>query len=299
MTNYESAKLARNERLDAFYEERESVVSVNTKLQEAFVAFKANNVKIRVKAAESMTSTKGYTREKLETREALTEELYDVTLIGGAYAASKDDDVLEQAMTVTRSELIYMAENEFVNKAQFILNTAGAIATELQPWGLSADKLADAVALLEEYKTQKPLPKEIEAIVRRLEGEIDDLMADNELLLTKQIVKLIKLFRSTNPEVADEFTSLNKIDKPPVSHTRVTAVYTTRAGAPVANYTLKLNNATTTVEFTANEEGTVFHARVPFGMYNGTVEKDGAVLAEIRDLKVTRGKVTRIEGVVG
>ncbi len=298
MTNYEGAKVTRNERLDAFAMDHDAVISTNVKLKEGFTKFKANNEQIRVKSAESMTSTKGYTREKLETREALGEEIFDVALIAGAYAADEDDDVLENAMEVTTSQLMQMPENVFVDKVQFIITTASEIASALQPWGLTPEKLEDAISLLADYKLRKPLPAEIDAKVRRLEAEIDDLLVANDVLLKKKIEKLILLFRNTNPEVTDEFTSLNKIDKPPVSHTRVTAVYTTKAGAPVAGYTLKLQNGDAVLEFVADEEGVVFHARVPFGTYNGTVEKDGRVLVSIRELRVKRGQVTRIEGVV-
>jgi len=136
----------------------------------------------------------GVARDKRETRAMLEKKTMQVVVRLIAYAAHKNDTLLEDKIGFTMSDLRNAADTIIKDRCDAVYVKAKELLTELTGYGITQQVLDDLRKLIDQYYDLIPMPRQ-RIIERKKQKESLDLLfheADNTLALLDKTIGMVR-----------------------------------------------------------------------------------------------------------
>jgi hypothetical protein len=220
-------------------------------------------------------NTTGIRMAKLTMRGELTALLLDVASRIEAYSIAVTDKVLECEVALKEYKINKLREHTVADIAHFIISKAEALQTELAPYGVTTELLADLEESYQEYNAI--VPRTRGAIVKKMgaTSSIKRLFEDIDTLLHR-IDKLVVMLRFSNPWFHSAYFKSRKIITRGVRKNALQGQIVDENGMPVAKATISVV-ANAKIETQSGDKGNYLFKRLPGGVWPVTVSKPGYV----------------------
>lgn len=212
MNDYQKAKLSMAQRVDevlsaqsSVYEEMQPMVTVASELKEKIVAIR--NAAIE-QAAVDVTEQ---TRKKREAEEKMIPVC--VRLSGALYVIgfTGNSTVSPNFLSLTPNSFYSIDDNEKVTLASNLYNIAKQHSTELEEYGFDEQKIEQAGAAIENYRTLIEKPMYAIAVRKQKTGNLKELFAGLNSLLYDRLDKMMVLFKESHPAFYGEYRNARNV----------------------------------------------------------------------------------------
>lgn len=150
--------------------------------------------------AKQSGTTSGVTADKEQARTAYEDLIFDLADQVGAYAAQKEDLLLEGQVDITRTALDKLNNDELINIGDTVARLVTENLTALAPYLVTQDDLDELSTLKTRFAGVKGATRL--AIVGRATqtNSLPEALNNTSRLLTRRLDRLITRFRRTHPE---------------------------------------------------------------------------------------------------
>jgi hypothetical protein len=182
------------------------------KYTETKTGFDGHLAELQTTSMQQQTNTKGRTLLKQQRKTELIESLMQVVTFLMAYATLESKTELLSQVDTKPFKLRKLAVNSLRALAQEIWETATALQTAIEPYGLRDAHLDNLQAAIAAFVAVMQMPQESKDLKKQLTARLKQLRQTLETDLDK-FDKLIDLLWETNPELCELYYNLRGIDE--------------------------------------------------------------------------------------
>ena len=203
-----------------------------------------------------------------------------------AYAASVNNEVLEENMKFTRSKLLRKRDNLTAADIQFILSKAIEHLDGLEPFGIKQPQIDQLTEALANFVTNIPLPRISKTDNAMITLEIEKLFKENDAIL-EEMDKLVNIKIITNNFFYKNYYLNRKVINYHGRKLAVRGVIKDTAGNPIPNVVISIPALNISTKST--EKGYYEFKNLPKGIQNLVFTKVDFITTS-RHIGITSGE---------
>ena len=302
MKRFEENHLSMFKTVDIATENHATVIDAILPLKSARTELKQIIVNLGNAVQKQSTNISGYTEEKKQRRQKMTDQTFVVGQLVSAFAIAKNMIALDGDVNYSITTLNRMSDDEVGEICNKVYLKAKEHLADLADYGITTAVLNELKELIDNYNSKTQLNKVTLEQKSEQTKIIAQLIKDGKALLTNSFDKLMLILRNTNPEAYNAYVAAR--NSMPKRHAKksngevieeeagiLTGLVSDKAdGMPIAGATVKLNGTDYKTE--TDSDGEYLFDSLPAGTYTVEISILDYQTAKLTDQKVIAGDET-------
>ena len=302
MKRFEENHLSMFKTVDIATENHATVIDAILPLKSARTELKQIIVNLGNAVQKQSTNISGYTEEKKQRRQKMTDQTFVVGQLVSAFAIAKNMTALDAEVNYSITTLNRMSDDEVGEICNKVYLKAKEHLADLADYGITTAVLNELKELIDNYNSKTQLNKVTLEQKSEQTKIIAQLIKDGKALLTNSFDKLMLILRNTNPEAYNAYVAAR--NSMPKRHAKksngevieeeagiLTGLVSDKAdGMPIAGATVKLNGTDYKPE--TDSDGEYLFDSLPAGTYTVEISILDYQIAKLTDQKVIAGDET-------
>ena len=302
MKRFEENHLSMFKTVDIATENHATVIDAILPLKSARTELKQIIVNLGNAVQKQSTNISGYTEEKKQRRQKMTDQTFVVGQLVSAFAIAKNMIALDGDVNYSITTLNRMSDDEVGEICNKVYLKAKEHLADLADYGITTAVLNELKELIDNYNSKTQLNKVTLEQKSEQTKIIAQLIKDGKALLTNSFDKLMLILRNTNPEAYNAYVAAR--NSMPKRHAKksngevieeeagiLTGLVSDKAdGMPIAGATVKLNGTDYKTE--TDSDGEYLFDSLPAGTYTVEISILDYQIAKLTDQKVIAGDET-------
>ena len=302
MKRFEENHLSMFKTVDIATENHATVIDAILPLKSARTELKQIIVNLGNAVQKQSTNISGYTEEKKQRRQKMTDQTFVVGQLVSAFAIAKNMIALDAEVNYPVSTLNRMQDDEVGEICNKVYLKAKEHLADLADYGITTAVLNELKELIDNYNSKTQLNKVTLEQKSEQTKIIAQLIKDGKALLTNSFDKLMLILRNTNPEAYNAYVAAR--NSMPKRHAKksngevieeeagiLTGLVSDKAdGMPIAGATVKLSGTDYKTE--TDSDGEYLFDSLPAGTYTVEISILDYQIAKLTDQKVISGDET-------
>ena len=302
MKRFEENHLSMFKTVDIATENHATVIDAILPLKSARTELKQIIVKLGNAVQKQSTNISGYTEEKKQRRQKMTDQTFVVGQLVSAFAIAKNMIALDAEVNYSITTLNRMQDDEVGEICNKVYLKAKEHLADLADYGITTAVLNELKELIDNYNSKTQLNKVTLEQKSEQTKIIAQLIKDGKALLTNSFDKLMLILRNTNPEAYNAYVAAR--NSMPKRHAKksngevieeeagiLTGLVSDKAdGMPIAGATVKLSGTDYKTE--TDSDGEYLFDSLPAGTYTVEISILDYQIAKLTDQKVIAGDET-------
>ena len=302
MKRFEENHLSMFKTVDIATENHATVIDAILPLKSARTELKQIIVKLGNAVQKQSTNISGYTEEKKQRRQKMTDQTFVVGQLVSAFAIAKNMIALDAEVNYSITTLNRMQDDEVGEICNKVYLKAKEHLADLADYGITTAVLNELKELIDNYNSKTQLNKVTLEQKSEQTKIIAQLIKDGKALLTNSFDKLMLILRNTNPEAYNAYVAAR--NSMPKRHAKksngevieeeagiLTGLVSDKAdGMPIAAATVKLTGTDYKTE--TDSDGEYLFDSLPAGTYTVEISILDYQTAKLTDQKVIAGDET-------
>ena len=302
MKRFEENHLSMFKTVDIATENHATVIDAILPLKSARTELKQIIVKLGNAVQKQSTNISGYTEEKKQRRQKMTDQTFVVGQLVSAFAIAKNMIALDAEVNYSITTLNRMQDDEVGEICNKVYLKAKEHLADLADYGITTAVLNELKELIDNYNSKTQLNKVTLEQKSEQTKIIAQLIKDGKALLTNSFDKLMLILRNTNPEAYNAYVAAR--NSMPKRHAKksngevieeeagiLTGLVSDKAdGMPIAAATVKLSGTDYKTE--TDSDGEYLFDSLPAGIYTVEISILDYQTAKLTDQKVIAGDET-------
>ena len=302
MERFQENHLSMFKTVDIATENHATVIDAILPLKSARTELKQIIVNLGNAVQKQSTNISGYTEEKKQRRQKMTDQTFVVGQLVSAFAIAKNMTALDAEVNFPASTLNRMQDDEVGEICNNVYLKAKEYLADLADYGITTTVLNELKELIDNYNSKTQLNKVTLDQKSEQTKIIAQLIKDGKALLTNSFDKLMLILRNTNPEAYNAYVAAR--NSMPKRHAKksngevteeeagiLTGLVSDKAdGMPIAGATVKLSGTDYKTE--TDSDGEYLFDSLPAGTYTVEVTILDYQTAKLTDQKVIAGDET-------
>ncbi|MCX6352891.1 MAG: carboxypeptidase-like regulatory domain-containing protein [Bacteroidetes bacterium] len=211
MTQYEENNLNMLRLVKQLLDDNYTQMDFYTPYVEVYNEFNQMFDAIISETENQQSANKGYRLLKIKLKDDLIEASIDLCYMAHRWAMANDDTSMVMVTDMRPYKYIKMREREFAGAILELHDALAAKQTELEPMGITVEKLASFKAAGVEYTGQIGRPKEAIEIGKNATERLKSLFIDARTLLREKMDRAINYYRLTHRDVFDLYRLFRRV----------------------------------------------------------------------------------------
>ena len=302
MKRFEENHLSMFKTVDIATENHATVIDAILPLKSARTELKQIIVNLGNAVQKQSTNISGYTEEKKQRRQKMTDQTFVVGQLVSAFAIAKNMTALDGDVNYSITTLNRMSDDEVGEICNKVYLKAKEHLADLADYGITTAVLNELKELIDNYNSKTQLNKVTLEQKSEQTKIIAQLIKDGKALLTNSFDKLMLILRNTNPEAYNAYVAAR--NSMPKRHAKksngevieeeagiLTGLVSDKAdGMPIAGATVKLSGTDYKTE--TDSDGEYLFDSLPAGTYTVEISILDYQIAKLTDQKVIAGDET-------
>ena len=302
MKRFEENHLSMFKTVDIATENHATVIDAILPLKSARTELKQIIVNLGNAVQKQSTNISGYTEEKKQRRQKMTDQTFVVGQLVSAFAIAKNMIALDGDVNYSITTLNRMSDDEVGEICNKVYLKAKEHLADLADYGITTAVLNELKELIDNYNSKTQLNKVTLEQKSEQTKIIAQLIKDGKALLTNSFDKLMLILRNTNPEAYNAYVAAR--NSMPKRHAKksngevieeeagiLTGMVSDKAdGMPIAGATVKLSGTDYKTE--TDSDGEYLFDSLPAGTYTVEISILDYQTAKLTDQKVIAGDET-------
>ena len=302
MKRFEENHLSMFKTVDIATENHATVIDAILPLKSARTELKQIIVNLGNAVQKQSTNISGYTEEKKQRRQKMTDQTFVVGQLVSAFAIAKNMIALDGDVNYSITTLNRMSDDEVGEICNKVYLKAKEHLADLADYGITTAVLNELKELIDNYNSKTQLNKVTLEQKSEQTKIIAQLIKDGKALLTNSFDKLMLILRNTNPEAYNAYVAAR--NSMPKRHAKksngevieeeagiLTGLVSDKAdGLPIAGATVKLSGTDYKTE--TDSDGEYLFDSLPAGTYTVEISILDYQTAKLTDQKVIAGDET-------
>ena len=302
MKRFEENHLSMFKTVDIATENHATVIDAILPLKSARTELKQIIVNLGNAVQKQSTNISGYTEEKKQRRQKMTDQTFVVGQLVSAFAIAKNMTALDGDVNYSITTLNRMSDDEVGEICNKVYLKAKEHLADLADYGITTAVLNELKELIDNYNSKTQLNKVTLEQKSEQTKIIAQLIKDGKALLTNSFDKLMLILRNTNPEAYNSYVAAR--NSMPKRHAKksngevieeeagiLTGLVSDKAdGMPIAGATVKLSGTDYKTE--TDSDGEYLFDSLPAGTYTVEISILDYQIAKLTDQKVIAGDET-------
>ena len=302
MKRFEENHLSMFKTVDIATENHATVIDAILPLKSARTELKQIIVNLGNAVQKQSTNISGYTEEKKQRRQKMTDQTFVVGQLVSAFAIAKNMTALDAEVNYSITTLNRMSDDEVGEICNKVYLKAKEHLADLADYGITTAVLNELKELIDNYNSKTQLNKVTLEQKSEQTKIIAQLIKDGKALLTNSFDKLMLILRNTNPEAYNAYVAAR--NSMPKRHAKksngevieeeagiLTGLVSDKAdGMPIAGATVKLSGTDYKTE--TDSDGEYLFDSLPAGTYTVEISILDYQIAKLTDQKVIAGDET-------
>ena len=302
MKRFEENHLSMFKTVDIATENHATVIDAILPLKSARTELKQIIVNLGNAVQKQSTNISGYTEEKKQRRQKMTDQTFVVGQLVSAFAIAKNMIALDGDVNYSITTLNRMSDDEVGEICNKVYLKAKEHLADLADYGITTAVLNELKELIDNYNSKTQLNKVTLEQKSEQTKIIAQLIKDGKALLTNSFDKLMLILRNTNPEAYNAYVAAR--NSMPKRHAKksngevieeeagiLTGLVSDKAdGMPIAAATVKLSGTDYKTE--TDSDGEYLFDSLPAGTYTVEISILDYQTAKLTDQKVIAGDET-------
>lgn len=302
MERFQENHLSMFKTVDIATENHATVIDAILPLKSARTELKQIIVNLGNAVQKQSTNISGYTEEKKQRRQKMTDQTFVVGQLVSAFAIAKNMTALDAEVNFPVSTLNRMQDDEVGEICNKVYLKAKEHLADLADYGITTAVLNELKELIDNYNSKTQLNKVTLEQKSEQTKIIAQLIKDGKALLTNSFDKLMLILRNTNPEAYNAYVAAR--NSMPKRHAKksngevieeeagmLTGLVSDKAdGMPIAGATVKLSGTDYKTE--TDSDGEYLFDSLPAGTYTVEISILDYQIAKLTDQKVIAGDET-------
>ena len=302
MKRFEENHLSMFKTVDIATENHATVIDAILPLKSARTELKQIIVNLGNAVQKQSTNISGYTEEKKQRRQKMTDQTFVVGQLVSAFAIAKNMIALDGDVNYSITTLNRMSDDEVGEICNKVYLKAKEHLADLADYGITTAVLNELKELIDNYNSKTQLNKVTLEQKSEQTKIIAQLIKDGKALLTNSFDKLMLILRNTNPEAYNAYVAAR--NSMPKRHAKksngevieeeagiLTGLVSDKAdGMPIAGATVKLSGTDYKTE--TDNDGEYLFDSLPAGTYTVEISILDYQIAKLTDQKVIAGDET-------
>ena len=302
MKRFEENHLSMFKTVDIATENHATVIDAILPLKSARTELKQIIVNLGNAVQKQSTNISGYTEEKKQRRQKMTDQTFVVGQLVSAFAIAKNMIALDGDVNYSITTLNRMSDDEVGEICNKVYLKAKEHLADLADYGITTAVLNELKELIDNYNSKTQLNKVTLEQKSEQTKIIAQLIKDGKALLTNSFDKLMLILRNTNPEAYNAYVAAR--NSMPKRHAKksngevieeeagiLTGLVSDKAdGMPIAGATVKLSGTDYKTE--TDSDGEYLFDSLPAGTYTVEISILDYQIAKLTDQKVIAGDET-------
>ena len=302
MERFQENHLSMFKTVDIATENHATVIDAILPLKSARTELKQIIVNLGNAVQKQSTNISGYTEEKKQRRQKMTDQTFVVGQLVSAFAIAKNMTALDAEVNYSITTLNRMSDDEVGEICNKVYLKAKEHLADLADYGITTAVLNELKELIDNYNSKTQLNKVTLEQKSEQTKIIAQLIKDGKALLTNSFDKLMLILRNTNPEAYNAYVAAR--NSMPKRHAKksngevieeeagiLTGLVSDKAdGMPIAGATVKLNGTDYKTE--TDSDGEYLFDSLPAGTYTVEISILDYQTAKLTDQKVIAGGET-------
>ena len=302
MERFQENHLSMFKTVDIATENHATVIDAILPLKSARTELKQIIVNLGNAVQKQSTNISGYTEEKKQRRQKMTDQTFVVGQLVSAFAIAKNLKALDAEVNYPASTLNRMQDDEVGEICNKVYLKAKEHLADLADYGITTAVLNELKELIDNYNSKTQLNKVTLEQKSEQTKIIAQLIKDGKALLTNSFDKLMLILRNTNPEAYNAYVAAR--NSMPKRHAKksngevieeeagiLTGLVSDKAdGMPIAGATVKLSGTDYKTE--TDSDGEYLFDSLPAGTYTVEISILDYQIAKLTDQKVIAGDET-------
>lgn len=238
-------------------------------------------------------NNKGVARTKTEKKEDMANEAVAVAHALQAYAVSISNATLYDLMSVVFTTIMKSKDSAAISACKLVHSTAtGLPSAAIEAFGVSEtvlDTLSNSIAV---FETASPTTRNVITNKTVLTGNLKKLVGEGNTIMRKQLIKIGRQFKKTNPDFYEGLVANAKVINNNVHSKIRLIVLDDVTNMPVANADVEIEG--TDLRGKTDSKGRLTISRVPEGKRNVTITKANYMSMTLEEVNFQRGhSITR------
>ncbi len=174
------------------------------------------------------TDQSGVVQQKSSIQEDLVDITFALASVLYAMAVRTGDQILQQKVNMTRSDLLRLRDGELASTSQTLLDLLRAYMTPLAEYEITPDDASNLETKLNNYENSLPVNRVTVLERKTANKKIKELFATANQLLTEQLDRMMTRFEKSAPDFYTSYLNARKVvaygtryEKPQVSEPTV------------------------------------------------------------------------------
>ena len=302
MERFQENHLSMFKTVDIATENHATVIDAILPLKSARTELKQIIVNLGNAVQKQSTNISGYTEEKKQRRQKMTDQTFVVGQLVSAFAIAKNMTALDAEVNYSIRTLNRMSDDEVGEICNKVYLKAKEHLADLADYGITTAVLNELKELIDNYNSKTQLNKVTLEQKSEQTKIIAQLIKDGKALLTNSFDKLMLILRNTNPEAYNAYVAAR--NSMPKRHAKksngevieeeagiLTGLVSDKAdGMPIAGATVKLSGTDYKTE--TDSDGEYLFDSLPAGTYTVEISILDYQIAKLTDQKVISGDET-------
>jgi Carboxypeptidase regulatory-like domain len=266
-------------------------------------AFKAKVVSLDDTAQLEAQIISGIATDKKALKTSLCQQAADIAAVVFSYAKTINNNTLAESVSLTKSELTALRDDELAPTCQNIHDAANTNVIALAPFNITPAMLTDFQALIDDYIAAVPTPRNAAALRKTYATTIKTLFTDCDSILKDQLDKTAVQFKAANLEFYNTYKNNRIILDAAQSNTQAQGNVTIDiAGGPIFGVAVQATQVlppgstdTPAVYNTSTDVNGLYTLKIPQpGVYDFTFKKTGYQVRSTNSITLTLGQTTTL-----
>ena len=302
MKRFEENHLSMFKTVDIATENHATVIDAILPLKSARTELKQIIVNLGNAVQKQSTNISGYTEEKKQRRQKMTDQTFVVGQLVSAFAIAKNMIALDGDVNYSITTLNRMSDDEVGEICNKVYLKAKEHLADLADYGITTAVLNELKELIDNYNSKTQLNKVTLEQKSEQTKIIAQLIKDGKALLTNSFDKLMLILRNTNPEAYNAYVAAR--NSMPKRHAKksngevieeeagiLTGLVSDKAdGMPIAGATVKLSGTDYKTE--TDSDGEYLFDSLPAGTDTVEISILDYQIAKLTGQKVIAGGET-------
>lgn len=300
MTSKQIGYLSMSRRVLNFLKKNLAVFGLLPSFNEELENYEGNLQLINTYGNQQRTDISGLRTQKEAMKLSTGKKALDMSHRIEAYAKITGDVVLAKKIHYTDTDLLKASDSEFMSGCVIIETIAEEKKTELAPYGVTPELLADLKASIGSYSEVMDTPKEGYTGRKQATHQLNELF-DTQGDVIEKVDALVEMIRYTNPALYTEYWDTRKVVTHSGSLTVKCEVTDAATGEPLAGALVTfVLDGIKILEKTTYDAGGLMVKSMSDGTYTVTVSRLGYVtqtlIVNVLNVELTTVKVALVAG---
>jgi len=259
--------------------------------------------KIKTLSELRVVNASGLVKYKNQLKLALAHTTFGISVRIRAYALSIKNEILQNQISFSESELKYASDQKLKDYANVVLNLVNTYIAELQDYEITAETQSGLKAAIDSFSEVLPKIGLASAAAKENTVRLKQAFAEIDKVL-KDLDAIIEILKEKSPDFYGEYKRIRKVDNSGRGHLSVkVVVIDALTGLPLPNvlvtFSLKKNdsiiplNGNGNIQKISAQRGGLHVKSMPAGIYDVIISKNGYV-EQKTTLAVTNGEMATL-----